>query len=463
MISLRDVLDGTRGRLTGNLDPGALLNHVWHDSRSVGRRDLFVAIRGERLDGHQYISDAFARGAAAALVDETYASQAGESQPLIVVDDTTAGLQRLASYWRSLFDVDVIGITGSLGKSSTKEVVAAVLSQRFNTVRSQGNYNNEIGLPLSLLQITPDTKVVVLEMGGAYAFGEIDQLCQIARPRIGIVTNVSHSHLSRMGSLEAIAQTKSELPISLPEDGVAILNGDDELVRAMADLCRCRVIFYGEAPDCQVRAEDIRSHGLRGISFRLSMNGTSHQVRLPLLGRHSAHTALAGFAAGWALGMSVDEMLPGFNDPSIQLRLFTIPGINGSLIIDDSYNANPTSTLAAINLLAELNTGRRIAVLGDMMELGSFENEGHRLVGNRAGGVLDMLFTYGTRAKLIAKAARESGLAVDAIHVFDDKIMLAEQLGGLLQPGDIVLVKGSRSLALEDVVDRIKERSRSHE
>ncbi|HEU5422476.1 MAG TPA: UDP-N-acetylmuramoyl-tripeptide--D-alanyl-D-alanine ligase, partial [Nitrolancea sp.] len=342
LIALAQVLEGTVGRLHGTAPAGLAFRRVWHDSRQVGPGDLFVALKGESLDGHDFVAQAFARGASAALVDRAHRDAlAPLGRPLIVVRDTLAALHDLATYWRGLYATTVIGITGSIGKSSTKEVVAAVAARRYRTVRNRGSFNNEVGLPLTLLDIRPDTEVAVLEMGGAYAFGEIAELCVMARPRIGIVTNVSHSHLSRMGSLDAIARTKVELPAALPPEGAAILNGDDPRVRAMAAACRCRVLFYGLSDDCDVRALDVQGHGLNGISFRLVLDGRVEHVKLPLLGRHSVHTALAGIAAGSVLGLSIDEILPGFDDPAIQLRLYTLPGVGGALVIDDSYNANP--------------------------------------------------------------------------------------------------------------------------
>lgn len=460
MITLRKILEGTGGSLLTDADLDRLLRQVRHDSRQVEQGDLFVAVVGERLDGHAFLAQAIERGAGAAIVDRAHAAElTGVPLPLVVVEDTVTALQRLAAYWRATFDVQVVGITGSVGKTSTKEVIAGVLSQRFNTVRSPGSFNNEIGLPLSLLEITADTDAVVLEIGGAYAPGEIKALAEIARPTIGVVTNVGHAHLERMGSIEAIAATKTELPASLPEDGVAILNGDDERVRAMADHCRCRVIFYGLAPDCQVRASDIESHGLEGISFTLRFDGEQHHIRVPLLGRHSAHTVLAALAVGTELGMSIDEMLPGFENPAIQLRLLTVPGIGGSIIIDDTYNASPASCLAALNLLNDLDASRSIAVFGDILELGSFEDEGHRIVGRRAATVVQHLFTIGPRAKIIAEQAVTSGLPSSNVYVAADKPELIEKLRKSLRSGDIVLVKGSRGARMEDIVEHLRDQA----
>lgn len=457
MISLRDILEGSGGVLRGNAHPDLLLRHVRHDSREVEPGDLFVAIVGERHDGHDFIPDALARGARAVMIDRQHApSLEGLSVPVIVVDDTVAGLQRLASYWRSLFDVRVIGITGSIGKTSTKEAVASVASQRYQVVRTRRSYNTDIGVSLTLLEITPDTEVVVLELGEAYRLNEVRELCQLGRPSIGVVTNVSYSHLGRMGTIEAISESIAELPESLPDDGVAVLNGDDFRVRAMAERCRCPVVLYGLAPDCTVRAEAIESHGLAGISFDLILDGQRSRVRLPLLGRHSVHTALAAIATGRALGMTLDEILPGFSDPTVQVRLLTVPGINGSTILDDTYNANPTSCLAALSLLAEIPAKRRIAVFGDMYELGWYEEEGHRLVGRRAATVVDRLFTLGPRARLIAAEAVSGGLPAVAVVATEDRRELVDLLRDTLEPGDFVLVKGARGMRMEEIVEALR-------
>ena len=239
MIRAHDVLTGAGGRLAGDLSRNALFRRVVHDSRDVEEGDLFIAIVGEVQDGHRYVPDAYENGAAAVLVSEEWYGRYNLADlPAIVVPDTLLALQELASYWRRLYTPHVVGITGSIGKSSTKEVVAAIASQRFTVTRSAKSFNNEVGLPLSVLEITPDTEVVVVEMGGAYRFGEIGELAEIALPTIGVVTNVSHSHLGRMGTLEAIAETKAELVDALPEGGVAVLNVDDERVRRGRDLDR---------------------------------------------------------------------------------------------------------------------------------------------------------------------------------------------------------------------------------
>ena len=242
-------------------------------------------------------------------------------------------------------------------------------------------------------------------MGGAYAFGELALLAEIARPNVGVVTNVYPVHLERMGSIEAIAETKAELVEALPEDGIAVLNGDDPRVRAMADRTRARVLIYGLGQANDVRADEVETEGLEGTSFRLHLDGETFYVKVPLIGGHAVELALAAIAVGHALGMHISEMLPGFDDPGIQVRLLVVPGPNGSHLIDDTYNASTPSVLSALGLLEELVPTRAIAVLGDMRELGAIAEEEHRIVGRRAGEVADLLVTYGELARIVAAEA----------------------------------------------------------
>lgn len=457
-IPLSEVLEATGGALHGEMPPATTFRWIERNSKAVQPGDLFIAIRGERFDGHDFVSEAAGNGATAALVRHDWAaSQAASPIPLIAVDDPVAALQRLAAARRERLDLTVIGITGSVGKTSTKEVVAAVLGQRYATYRSPGNMNSEIGLPLSLLEIEPGTEVAVLEMGGAYAFGELALLASIARPRIGVVTNVFPVHLERMGSIEAIAETKAELVDALPADGVAVLNGDDERVLAMAKRCRGRVITYGLGAANEVRADRVETHGLDGTSFRLHLNSEAFHVKVPLIGGHAVQLALAGFAAGHALGMHISEMLPGFADPRIQVRLLILPGPNGSRLIDDTYNASTPSVLSALGLLHELRPKRAVAVLGDMRELGEVSEREHRIVGRRVAEVADVLVTYGELARIIAEEAQETAaidgrpLAVTSFGL-DQREELIAHLQRELREGDTVLLKGSRGLQMEDFV-----------
>ena len=470
-LTLADLVAGlTDGPLPGGL-PAVEIRRAVIDSRQATPGSLFIALRGQRRDGHDFIADAIARGAVAVIAERTppganctvlstdHWSLGIEnwSLPLcLIVPDSLTALQQAAAYWRRQHDVRVIGITGSVGKTTGKEMIAAVLRQRYRTLKSQGNYNNEIGLPLTLLHLTADQERVVLEMG-MYALGEIAQLAEIARPQVGVVTNVGPTHLERLGTLARIAQAKAELPRALPpaeEGGVAILNADDERVRAMADLTPARVFTYGLSPDADLWADEIESAGLEGVRFRLHHRGESLHVRTPMLGRHSVHTALCAAAVGLVEGLSWEEIVGGLQDQTAQLRLTVTPGLRGALILDDTYNSSPASCIAALNLLAELE-GRKIAVLGDMYELGDYTEQGHRQVGRRARDVADRLITVGELGRIIAQEARAVGLGAEAVQAAATNEEAIALLRDLLAPGDVVLVKGSRGVQMEEIVQAL--------
>jgi UDP-N-acetylmuramoyl-tripeptide--D-alanyl-D-alanine ligase len=298
----------------------------------------------------------------------------------------------------------------------------------------------------------------VLEMG-MYDLGEIANLAHIALPRIGVVTNVGPTHLERLGSMERIAQAKAELPEALPpadEGGVAILNADDERVRAMAAQTRARVFTYGLRADADLWAGEIESHGLEGIRFSLHYSDQTIYAKAPLLGRHSVHTALCAASVALVLGLSWEEIIAGLHDQSSQLRLAAVPGPCDSTILDDTYNASPASSIAALNLLSELS-GRKVAVLGDMYELGAYTEEGHRLVGRRAREVVELLVTVGPLGRIIGEEAREAGMAATAIHQVATNAEAAALVRGLVRPGDVILIKGSRGLKMEQLVNELTQ------
>lgn len=360
-------------------------------------------------------------------------------------------LQRLGKAWRARFgQVRVIGITGSVGKTSTKELAHAVLGRRFRTLKSEGNLNNEIGLPLTLLRLRPEHERAVLEMG-TYGPGEIALLADLARPSVGVVTNIGPVHLERMGSMEAITAAKMELVAALPADGVAILNLDDERVMTMAAHTQARIFTYGLVSSADLWADEIQSMGLEGIRFRLHYGRDSLNVQVPLLGRHSVHTALRAAAIGLVEGLAWDEIVSGLRGLSSQLRLVAASGPKQSVILDDTYNSSPDSAIAALNLLADLD-GRRVAVMGDMLELGSAEEASHRLVGRRARDVADLLVTVGKRARVMAEAALEAGMNPERVVVVEDVDAAVPVLERLIEPNDFILVKGSRGVYLDRLV-----------
>jgi UDP-N-acetylmuramoyl-tripeptide--D-alanyl-D-alanine ligase len=436
---------GSRGATTD-------FRRVATDSRMVEPGDLFVALQGEHEDGHTFVGDALERGARGLIVG-CPADEAPPDVAVFVVADTLAALQRLAASHRDGKRARVLGITGSVGKTTTKEVTAAVLGARYRVLKNEANYNNEIGLPLTLLELNDRHQRAVLEMG-MYALGEIRLLCEIARPHVGIVTNVGPSHLERLGSLEAIAAAKAELVESLPPDGIAILNGDDPVVASMSAKTKATVLTYGMSPACDVRGVEIESRGLEGISFTLEHAGGAIGVRTGLPGRHTVHNALAAAAAGLTDGMSMGEVADALAEARVPLRLQVHRGRNGATIVDDTYNASPSSMMAALDLLAEL-PGRRIVLLGDMRELGMLEEEGHRAVGRRAGEIAALVYTIGDLGRLIAEEAKRGGRAT--VRHWPSKEKAAADLRDRLTAEDVVLLKASRAMELETVLPTLKD------
>jgi UDP-N-acetylmuramoyl-tripeptide--D-alanyl-D-alanine ligase len=463
MLTLADALEALTSVRIPNAN--AVITEAAIDSRQVIPGSLFVAIPGENVDGHNFIGDAFKRGASFALIQNdvpasfpTLDLRGGLSAdtPLqfdsvlcLRVDNTVSALQQIARFWRRKLDLRVVGITGSVGKSTTKEMVGEVLGVRYRTLKNLGNLNNEIGLPLTILKLGSGYERAVLEMG-FYVPGEIQFLCDIAQPQVGVVTNVGTVHAERAGSQEAIAKGKSELIQALPADGIAILNFDDPRVRKMEEKSKARVFFYGLSPEAHLWADQIEGLGLDGIRFRLHYKGETLHSRIPMIGRHSVHTALRAASVGLNDGLSWQEIFEGLSHGHAQLRLVAVRSGSGALILDDTYNASPESMLAALNLLDEMD-GRKIAVLGDMLELGPYEKQGHEMVGMRAAQVTKTLLTLGPRARMIADAARRAGMRPGHIFEFESPEMIVDWLNKNLTSSDAVLIKGSHGLRMDRI------------
>jgi len=474
LLTLADVIEAltnTRPEM-----PTPVITEATVDSRQVIPGALFVAIPGERADGHDFVAEAFQRGASFAftqhelpepfpILDLRAGFSADSPESLtrtpycLRVENSLSALQQAARFWRRKLDLRVVGITGSVGKSTTKEVIAEVLSQRYRTIKSPGNLNNEIGLPLTILKIGPGYERAVLEMG-FYVPGEVAFLCDIALPQVGVVTNIGTVHAERAGSQEIIARGKSELVQALPSspDGVAILNYDDPWVRPMAEKTKASVFYYGLDANADLWADDVEGLGLEGIRFRLHYRKETLHVRVPMIGQHSVHTALRAAAVGLVDGLTWQEIMSGLRSSHAQLRLVTVRSQSGALLLDDTYNASPESTLAALNLLSELD-GHKMAVLGDMLELGQYEQQGHEVVGVRAAEVAEMLVTVGERGHMIAAAARRAGLKSDRVVELESTEESIEWLRNHLTEKDVVLIKGSHGIRMDRIVAALEGQS----
>jgi UDP-N-acetylmuramoyl-tripeptide--D-alanyl-D-alanine ligase len=449
---LSEVAAAVGGRLEGQ---DVVVRSVAVDSRTAGPDTLFVAIRGERQDGHRFVPDAFAHGAAAALVE----SLTGADGPAVSVPDTGAALLDLAGDERSALSATVVGITGSTGKTCTKDFAAAVLRGRFDSLASPASFNNEVGLPLTLLAAGPGTELIVCEMG-ARGVGHVAGLCRVARPTVGIVTNVGLAHLGSFGSRENIARAKAELVEALPPGGVALLNADDPVVRGYAQRTEARVVSFGLARDAEVRADDVALGEDGRATFTLVAAGVREHVQLAVAGAHMVSNALAASACGIALGVTPAECATALKDAQVSAwRMETFNTADGVRVVNDAYNANPTSMEAALEALRSMARppARAVAVLGHMAELGSLSSQEHERVGALAARLgIDRVITVGREAGAIAVAAVREGLEPQNVAGLDDAAGALEAIRAWARPGDVVLVKGSRVVGLERLADRLR-------
>lgn len=427
--------------------PDAAFTRAIIDSREAAPGDLFVALRGERTDGHDFASAAVSAGATGCLLERPV--EGIERAARFFVEDTLTGLQTLGARWRAALEgIEVVGVTGNVGKTTTKGMVAAVLRARYRTEATVNNYNNEIGVPLCLLELDPTTQRAVIEMG-MYTTGEIALLCEWARPRIGVVLNVGPVHLERAGSMAAIVAAKRELVEALPADGHAILNIDDAEVAGMAHATAARVWRFGLSSAAEVRGSDLAPAGVEGFDLTIAHAGESRRVRVPLPGAHLASNVLAAATVGLADGIPFAEVCDALEALDVPLRTRLIDAGDGVRLIDDTYNANPASMRAALALLAEL-PGRHVALLGDMRELGDESDAAHEAAGREAAEVLDALLTVGELGAQIGAAASAAGLSSVTSRPHAESALAA--LEAMVEPGDAVLIKGSRALALDGLV-----------
>lgn len=444
-LTIREIADAVQG--TAAFD--GTVRDVCIDNRALTPGCLFVCIAGERFDGHTFAESALQSGAAAVLCSRDLGLP-----HQILVDDTRKALLRLARYYRGLFSIPVAAVTGSVGKTTVKEMTAAVFSCKYRTVKTEGNLNNEIGLPRTLFRLEPDTEAAVIEMGMNH-FGEISRLSRTAMPTMATIGNIGVSHIENLGSQENILKAKLEILDGMAEDTPLILNGDDRLLYG-AKIAGRPVYYYGiENKYCRFKAYEIESTP-DGTRFTVDFGCGEQRIALPAIGKHNVYNALAAFAAGFLIGVSPEEAadaLAKYEPAGMRQRMRRVGGV---CFIEDCYNASPDSVRAAFATLREVRADRRIAVLGDMLELGDVADEAHRQSGLRAAEAgTDVLLTFGEKSEKTASAARENGMT--QVRHYDDKNALAQDLLGMLREGDVVLVKGSRGMKLEDILHKIYE------
>ncbi|GAW92148.1 UDP-N-acetylmuramoyl-tripeptide--D-alanyl-D-alanine ligase [Calderihabitans maritimus] len=455
LMTFEEAYRVMRGKLLSG-DPAAQFRGVSIDSRQIKPGELFFAFPGQRVDGHQFVVEALGKGAAGAVVMRKV-HRWPQDKALILVDDTLKAFQSLSRYHRRQFEIPVIGVTGSNGKTTTKDMIASVLAESGPTLKNSANFNNEIGLPLTIFHLSYSHKATVLEMA-MRGRGEIAELCYIAQPTGAVITNIGPAHYELLGSLENIARAKGELLEAIPPTGFAVLNGEDQWCIRLASRCRGKVLFYGRGDNADIRALDVRPVTGEGMAFTVRVGTDKESMFIPVLGEHNVLNALAAVGVGYQLGMSLQAIARGLKKVRLSpMRLEKFKGINDTMIINDAYNANPASTKASLKVLQHLRKTRAIAVLGNMLELGPLAEQGHREVGETVADLgIDYLFTVGDLAEKIARGALERGMPEEKIRVCRDNQEAWQGLQQLLRPGDVVLIKGSRGMKMEEIADRLR-------
>ncbi|MDQ5986277.1 MAG: UDP-N-acetylmuramoyl-tripeptide--D-alanyl-D-alanine ligase [Syntrophus sp. SKADARSKE-3] len=454
-LSVGRILAATRGKLIRGRDRGVFTG-LGTDSRRLNPGFLYVALKGERFDGHDYLDEAMEKGAGGFLVHRDDGKERGDA-PSILVEDTLVALGDIAHDWRRAFSIPVIAVTGSSGKTTTKEMAACILSRTKNILKTQGNFNNLIGLPLTLMNLTGDHEIAIVELGTNKP-GEIARLTEIAEPDITVITNIGPAHLEGFGSMDGVWSEKSDIFRFMPAGGTAVINLDDDYIRQFAGSFTGKCVTFGFGNDADVTAQEIRYDGAKGVRFTLRIREIKNDVVMTVSGRHNISNALAAAALAWAAGASYDDIRRGLEDfKPVAGRMEIIPLKNGAFVINDAYNANPASVGEALNTLQTLKgRGKGIAILGDMLELGDEAEIRHRDIGGLlADTEVNYAYLRGRLAQATAAGALDEGMIEGQVICFTDPVEIMNSLLSRIGPGDWILVKGSRQMKMEELVEHL--------
>ncbi len=456
-IMLIDLANAANGTIK-NIEPAQKIQGICIDSRKVKPGDLFVAIEGERFDGHDFVEAAFKKGCIAALIHKEIPNTE-EKMPVIHVKDTLEALQQMAKYYVALFDIPIVGITGSTGKTSTKEMIAAVLSQKYNVIKNIGNFNNHIGVPLSIFNIEGEHEAAVFEMGMS-ALGEIDLLASIVKPDISVITNIGLSHIEHLGSQENIFKAKLEIINYFDRNNKLIINYDDAYLKSVdKPLSEFEIIKIGVDKNSDFTISNSRNLGENGIQYDLEVNNQLYKINLNVPGEHNVYNATLAIAVGKILDVDINQAIKGLKAYTGYDMRLKIQYANDQIkILNDVYNASPDSMKAALNTLMSLEGNRHIAILSNMLEMGDFSEKYHFEIGEYAikNGV-DIVIAVGDEARQIAEGAKTHATSQQVYH-FSTNEGLIKKIGNILSPEDIILVKGSRGMKMEIIVNHILER-----
>lgn len=447
------LVEAVKGQLLWG-KPKQLFVGVTTDSRKVNKDNLFIPLVGEKFDGHDYIEQCFKAGAAVCLTEKSI-PQVGDAVA-VLVKDTAKALRDLATWHRNRHNIPVVGITGSVGKTSTKDIISCVLAKQYEVLKTQGNFNNEIGLPLTLLNLNSTHEVAVIEMGMS-GFGEISRLTSIAQPQIAVITNIGVSHIEKLGSEQGILKAKLEILEGLKHRGVVVLNGDDPLLRELKGKLNFKTVYYGMNSELDYVAQDYESLGEEGTRFSIKLLNHTYKVNIPVPGIHNVYNALAAIAVGIEMNIPMNVIIDGIAEYSPGNMRQNIVTYNGIKIINDAYNASPQSMQAAINVLEELcSKTRGIAILGDMLEMGDLAKELHYSVGSFIKDKkIDYLITVGNASKNIMQAVTDSSNKSIKLQHFDNNNEALKYILGIIRQGDFILIKGSRGMKMEQIADGI--------
>lgn len=457
-LTIDNILDALKDCLIQDYNEYDLqkkVNNISIDTRKIEKDSLYIPIIGQNFDGHDYIENAFSNGAIVCLSEKDIKSETGI---IIKVKSTKEALKDLAEYYLSLFNIPVIAITGSVGKTSCKDMIASVLSMKYNVLKTEGNFNNEIGLPLTVFKLEKEHDVIVLEMGMNH-FNEIYSLSKIAKPSICVISNIGVSHIENLGSQDGILKAKSEIFAFMKEDGLAIINGDDDYLLKIKDKLHKKYTF-GLNEENDYYSENIQVLGVEGIKGYVHTPKNKYEIILKVIGKHMIYNTLPAIIIGENLGLSNEQIQKGileFTPTKMRLNMYNSDGIT---IIDDAYNASPDSMKSAVNTLVSLDSKNRyVAILGDMFELGEYSIEAHRMVGKHvASSNIDLLICVGNDAKYIYKEAINNGMNSENVKYYEDKENIIKEINSIILDKDIVLVKASRGMHLEKIIDKIKVR-----
>lgn len=456
-LDCEKLLDIVKGECI-NGDLNTAVKRICTDSRNISEGDFFVPIKGSRFDGHDFMESALKNGASGCLTQKH--TDPVDNKVIIKVEDTLKALGDIAKSIREKFSIPFVGITGSVGKTSTKEAIAKVLSQKYNILKSKGNFNNEIGLPLTILELEKFHQAGVVEMG-ARNFGDISYLTAISMPDIAVITNIGVSHIGNFGSRKNILKAKMEIFEGLRQGGLAILNGDDKLLYGLKNFLKYRTVFFGIEQANDYYAYNIRKAGKNGTYFEIMIDGAEYEFHIPVPGIHNVYCALAAIAAGVELNVPVKSIIKGISEYRPGNMRLNIVEAGGFKYINDVYNASPHSMKAALEVLKDIaGNSRTVAILGDMLEMGKWACDSHLLVGKFAVQMdIDYIITVGENGKHIARGAIDEGISEDQVYVFNNNNQVNRFLAGFVKKGDVLLVKGSRGVHMEQIITSLSELS----